>query len=140
MTEASAGASGTVPTDTPDPRMAWMHKKGGNYMQTPIVVGGRLYCCNDGGVLACYDAKTGAEIFKERLGAGGQGFTSSGVAADGKLYFTAESGQVHVVAAGTTFETLAVNDLGEECMATPAISEGVIYWRSRGHLTAVAPD
>lgn len=121
-------------------RMPWSETRRGNYMQTPLAYGEEIYFCNDAGVLACYDARTGEEHYRQRLGEGSSGFTASGVAADGKLYFTAESGTVHVVAAGADFEALSVNDLGEECMATPAISAGVIYWRSRGHLTAVEPD
>ena len=65
------------------------------------------------------------------------GFTASMVAADGKLYATSETGEVFVIRAGTEFEVLAQNSLGEECMATPAISEGVIYWRTRSQLFAI---
>jgi hypothetical protein len=43
-----------------------------------------------------------------------------------------------VVEAGPEFEVVVVNDLAEQCLSTPAISEGVIYWRTRGHLVAVA--
>jgi outer membrane protein assembly factor BamB len=59
------------------------------------------------------------------------------VAADGKLYVTSEEGEVYVVAASEEFKLLAMNGMGETCMATPAISEGVIYWRTRGHVAAV---
>ena len=45
-----------------------------------------------------------------------------------------------MVKAGTAFEQLAVNPLGEVAMATPAISEGVMFFRTRGHLVAVAVD
>ena len=57
--------------------------------------------------------------------------------ADGKLYITSEEGSVITVRAGRTLEILARSDLGEEFMSTPAISEGTIYFRSRGHPTAV---
>ena len=65
------------------------------------------------------------------------GFTSSGVAADDKLYFTSEEGTVHVFGAGYEFELLARNELGEEHMSSPAISEGVLFFRTRRHLIAV---
>ena len=69
------------------------------------------------------------------------GFTASGVAADGKLYFTSEIGEVHVVKAAADYEQLAFNEMGEECLATPAISEGVIYWYPFGlHNTRVVPN
>jgi outer membrane protein assembly factor BamB len=102
------------------------------------VYGDELYCCRDSGVLACFDARTGEQHYEERLGAGDTGFTASMVAANGKLYATAESGEVIVLAAGTTFERLATNEMGETCMATPAISEGTLYWRTRSQIVAVA--
>ena len=122
---------------TLDSGLAWGTKKRGNYMQTPLVVGDYLYMCHDSGSLRCYAAKTGEEQYAQRLGDGKTGFTASGVAADGKLYFTSEEGSIHVVKAAPAFELLAVNDMGEECMATPAISEGVLYWRTRGQLVAI---
>ena len=44
---------------------------------------------------------------------------------------------MYVIKAGTAFEQLAVNPLGEVAMATPAISEGTMFFRTRGHLVAV---
>lgn len=122
---------------TTNAHIAWSVPRRGNYMQTPLVVGDHLYCCNDAGVLTCYDARTGFVHYSERLGGGGSGFTASGVAADGKLYFTSESGQVYVVRAGPKFQLLATNDLGETCLATPAISAGTLYFRTRHQVVAV---
>ena len=117
--------------------MRWSDLRRGNYMQTPLVLGEFLYCCHDNGVLACLDAAGGEPVYEERLGSGVSGFTSSGVAADGKLYFASEEGVVYVVAEGFEFKQLGKSELGEECMATPAISQGVLYYRTRGHLTAI---
>jgi hypothetical protein len=50
---------------------------------------------------------------------------------------TSEDGDVYVIRAGPKLEILATNQMNEVCMASPAISEGVIYWRTRGHLVAV---
>jgi outer membrane protein assembly factor BamB len=119
------------------PAMLWSFRQGGNYMQTPLAYGEEIYFCNDAGILTCYDILTGQGYYRKRLGTGRTGFTASGVAADGKLYFCSEEGQVYVVAAGTEFELLAENELGEECLATAAISEGVLYYRSRSHVTAI---
>ena len=116
--------------------VAWSRKRGGNYMQTPILYDGLLYCCRDNGVLTCFDAKTGKEHYSQRL-EGGVGFTASPVAADGKLYFTSEDGQVHVIKAGPAFESLAVNPLGEVSMATPAISNGVLFFRTASQVIAI---
>jgi outer membrane protein assembly factor BamB len=117
--------------------VAWSNMRGGAYMQTPLVYGDYLYSCRNNGVLFCYRARTGERLYQERLGRGGTGFTASPVAADGKLYFTSEEGDVYVVKAGPEFELLAKNPLGEVTMATPAISEGTLYFRTRTHLVAV---
>jgi outer membrane protein assembly factor BamB len=106
-------------------------------MQTPIVYGDYLYVCRDNGVLSVYDSRTGARQYQQRLASGQTGFTASAVAANGKLYYTSEEGSVYVVKAGPAFELLGENALGEVAMATPAISEGVIYFRTRRHLVAI---
>jgi len=112
----------------------WGYLIGGSYLQTPIVYGDYYYSCFDG-ILSCFEAATGEKIYKERLGT--SGFTSSAVAADGKLYYTSDEGQVHVVRAGPEFDVLGVSDLGETCLATPAISEGVLYFRTRSRVLAI---
>lgn len=122
---------------TTNEAIVWSVPRRGNYMQTPIVYGDYLYCCNDAGVLSCYRARTGENLYSERLGTGRSGFTASAVAADGKLYFASEQGEVFVVKAGPAFEVLGTNSLGEICMATPAISEGVLFFRTRHHLVAI---
>lgn len=117
--------------------IAWVHPRQGNYLQTPIVVGDLLYGCTDYGLVTCFDARTGHIHYSERLRAANQGFTASPVAADGKLYFTGELGDVFVLRAGTSFAVLATNRLDEICLATPAISEGCLFFRTRGPLVAV---
>jgi len=62
------------------------------------------------------------------------------VAADGKIYCTAEEGDVYVVKAGPEFELIGVNKMNETCMATPAISQGTLFFRTRHHLVAVEEE
>lgn len=109
----------------------------GAYMQTPIVYGDVLYVCRDNGVLTAHDARTGEQLFRERLGDGRTGFTASAVAGDGKLFYTSESGEVYVLKAGRAFEPIAGNELKQTCMATPGISAGVLYFRTDRELIAV---
>ncbi|MPY91221.1 MAG: PQQ-binding-like beta-propeller repeat protein [Luteitalea sp.] len=117
--------------------IAWSTPREGAYMQTPLVYGEHLYTSKDNGVLSVYEATTGTRLYQQRLADGSTGFTASPVAADGKVYFTGEDGEVHVIKAGPAFEQLAQNRMGEVCMATPAISEGRLYFRTRGHLVAI---
>ena len=122
--------------ETATDHLPWFRLRGGNYMQTPIVVGDNLYCCKDNGVLTCFDARTGKEHYSERL-EGGVGFTASPVSDGRHLFFTSEDGQVHVVPAGNEFKRVASNPLGEVCMATPALVDGVLFFRTQGHVVAV---
>ena len=115
----------------------WSDRRSGAYMQTPILYGDYLYTCRDSGLVICYDAKTGRRIYRNRLGDGSTGFTASAVAGNDKLYYTSEEGDVFVLSAGREANLLATNALGEVCMATPAISEGRLFFRTQGHLVAV---
>jgi outer membrane protein assembly factor BamB len=116
--------------------VAWSTRSGGAYMPTPLVYGEYLYVGRDNGVLSCYRATTGERLYRERLGAGG--FSASPVASEGKLYFTSEEGDVYVVQTGPEFELLATNSLDEITMATPAISEGWLYFRTQRHVVAIS--
>ncbi|HMY70391.1 MAG TPA: hypothetical protein PLQ88_01045, partial [Blastocatellia bacterium] len=65
-------------------------------------------------------------------------YSASPIAADGKVYFSSEDGEIFVVKAGPKFELLSTNPVGEVMMATPAISDGMIFIRGQKHLIAVA--
>jgi outer membrane protein assembly factor BamB len=117
--------------------VAWSRPRDGSYMQTPLVYGDCLYVCRWNGILSCYEAQTGKQLYDERLGSGTTAFTASPVAAKGLIYLPSEDGDVHVVRAGPQFQSLGVNSLGEVCLATPAISAGTLYFRTRDHLVAI---
>jgi outer membrane protein assembly factor BamB len=135
-TTATGGISLAEGT-TSNEHVLWSRDKDGAYIPTPLVYGDHLYVLRDNGILRCFDARRGLKLYSKRVGDGSSGFSASMVAADDKLYIADESGDVHVVRAGMNFEVLATNSMNEIVMATPAISEGVIYFRTRGHLVAV---
>ncbi|HEV3384787.1 MAG TPA: PQQ-binding-like beta-propeller repeat protein [Gemmata sp.] len=132
------GASGDISLkvgETQNSGIEWGKLRGGPYMPTPIVYRNYLYTIGNAGMLTCYEASTGKEEYKERVG--GTSYTASPLAADGRLYFTSEQGEVRVVKAGPEFELLAVNQMGEECMATPAICDRALFVRTKDSLFAV---
>ena len=134
-----AGAEGDITPagpNTSSAHIAWSLPRDGIYMQTPIVYGDYLYTCKNNGVLSCYEVRSGKRLYRQRL-AGGVGFTASAVAADDKLYFTSEEGGVFVVQAGPKFVLLAENQMGEICMTTPAITDGLFVIRTAGHLYGI---
>jgi outer membrane protein assembly factor BamB len=117
--------------------VAWSKTKDGTYMPSPIVYGDCLYTCNNNGLITCYDAKSGKQHYQRRIGGRG-GFTASPIAADRKLYFTSEEGGTLVVKAGPEYQLLATNPAGDVCMATPAISDGMLFLRTQHHLYGLA--
>lgn len=118
--------------------IAWSRPKRGSYIPTSIVYGDYLYVGNDRGILSCYQAKTGEKVYRKRLADNrGAAYSASPVAADGKLYFTSEDGDIQVIKAGPEYELLATNPMGEVCLATPAISDGMIFVRTSKHLFGI---
>jgi len=59
------------------------------------------------------------------------------VAAAGYLYIPDDRGTTHVLKAGPAFETVAKNDLGDECCGSPALSRGRIVFRTLKHLWCI---
>jgi hypothetical protein len=96
-------------------------------MPTPILYGDYLYACSNAGVVTCYHARTGQQVYKKRLNAEVQSFTASPVAADGHLFFTAEDGCVLVVK----------NFGGTKVLSTPAISQGMLFLRTTEEVIAL---
>lgn len=126
----------------PDPEgtnsaIAWAHPRAGNYMQTPIAVGNRVFSCTDDGTVTCFDAETGRILYRHRLTGGSPGYTASPVSDGRHLYFTGETGRVLVVPVSDRFSIVATNDLRDVAMATPAIAGGKLLFRTRSSLIAI---
>ena len=122
----------------PGGEIAWKTENGSPYTPTPLVYDGLLYVVRDNGVLSAYEVKTGERIYQQRLAAEAGGFSASPVAADGRIYFTSEDGDIYVVRAGRTFELLGRNSMGQVCMATPAISGDLLIVRTRSMLYGIS--
>ena len=105
-------------------------------MPTNLVYGDYLYNLRVNGNLSCFDAKTGELIYKERI-PDAMGITASGVASNGKLYYSLEQGDVVVIKAGPEFEHLSRNPMDDLIMASPAISERMLFFRTQHYLVAV---
>ena len=119
---------------TPDSirtRELWRYNKAFvGVIPSPLLYDGALYVVKNGGILTSFDPETGAVLKTARIQGAPGGYSASPVAADGKLFVASEDGKVAVVRAGRQWDVTNVNDLGESCYATPALSEGHIYLRS----------
>jgi len=117
--------------------VVWCHPRKGNYLQTPISDGNLVWGCLDNGMMTCFDLKTGKLNYEERLSSGKQGFSASPVLAGSHLYFTGEQGEVFVLPATNKFSVTVTNQLGGISLSTPAISDGMLYFRTTEKVLAI---
>jgi len=112
----------------------WRYTKPVPQVPSTLLYKGVLYMVNDGGVLISFDPATGNVIKQGRLTGAIDKYFSSPVAADDKVFLIGEGGAVSVLKAAGEWEILKVNQLDDECFATPAIADGRIYIRTRSAL------
>jgi outer membrane protein assembly factor BamB len=112
----------------------WRYTKPVPQVPSTLLYKGVLYMVNDGGVLISFNPATGDVIKQGRLTGAIDKYFSSPVAADDKLFLIGEGGAVSVLKAAGEWEILKVNQLDDECFATPAIADGRIYIRTRSAL------
>jgi outer membrane protein assembly factor BamB len=130
-------AKGDITLDdesTKNQYIVWSQKRGGAYMQTPLIYDGLLYNLNVNGLLTCFDALTGETKYKVSFK---EAFSASAIAADGKIYFSSEAGNVYVVKAGPEYKLIAKNTVKDNCMATPAISGNALFFRTQHYVIAI---
>lgn len=113
------------------PRELWRYDKSfTGVIPSPLIYGDVVYFVKNGGILTSLDAKTGAALKTGRVTGALGGYSSSPVAADGKIYIGSEDGNLAVLRAGKEWEVLSVTNIGEAIYATPALSGGEIYLRT----------
>jgi outer membrane protein assembly factor BamB len=116
------------------PEVVWRSNKLNLSYATPVFHKDRLY-----GVVAvgvnCLDAASGEQLWQQRLTGP---FSASPVIAGGKLYVVNEEGKTSVVQLGEKPKVLAVNDLKDTFLATPAVAGGALFLRSDRHLYCIA--
>jgi outer membrane protein assembly factor BamB len=112
----------------------WRYQKPVPQVPSTLLYKGVLYMVNDGGILISFDPATGKVIKQGRLQGAIDKYFSSPVAADDKVFLIGEGGAVSVLKAAGDWEILKVNQLDDECFATPAIADGRIYIRTRSAL------
>ena len=116
--------------------IAWKIDKGGSYMSTPVVYHDQIYTGGSKGIVRSFDAATGENVFQGRLGKKA-GVIASLVAGDGKVYCASENGTVYVLKHGSEMDIVSANKMDAPCLATPAISEGTMFFRTTKKLVAI---
>lgn len=135
----SKAAQGDITLDTGETSnefVKWAILRGGSYMQTLLLYDGLLYNLGWNGVMNVFDALTGEEAGRIKLG-DTRSFTASPVASDGNIWAVDDMGTVYVVKAGREPELMASSELGGVSMTVPAITNGMIFFRTIDMLIAV---
>jgi outer membrane protein assembly factor BamB len=125
--------------DVTETHVAWDTPKGSPFVPSGVIYDGLLYLVNDmQSIATVYEAKSGELMYQGRMGvAQREGFSASPVAVNGKIYFTNDEGETFVLQAGREFNLLHTNSLGARTLASPALVDGVWYWRTVEGLVAI---
>ena len=121
--------SGNV-TDT---NVVWHDKKAAPYIVSFVVVDDLFFSINGAGTMYCYEAATGKNLWQQKLGR----HHASPVLAGGLVYCINDEGQINVIKPGRKFDRVAQFEMGEQCYASPAISNGQVFLRGFEHLYCI---
>jgi outer membrane protein assembly factor BamB len=123
--------------DVTDTHVLWRFEKSLPDVPSPLVYQGVVFLIRSGGIATTLDAQTGKVIKQARLTGALEDYYASPIVVDGKLYIASEHGKVVVLRAAGDWEILAINELDSGIYATPAMSEGQMYIRTRNALYAI---
>ncbi len=121
------GGSGDV-TET---HVVWRSKRNVPKLPSLLFAKDLLFMIDDGGVAGCLDPKTGAEIWRERVGGN---YSASPLFADGKIYVFSQEGKTTIFEASRAFRPLATNELSDGFMASPAVAGKALILRTKSAL------
>jgi outer membrane protein assembly factor BamB len=142
MWAVKAGASGDIslkPGENSNAHIAWFRADAGPHFASAVVYEGLLYVFPaHEGVLRCFDAKTGMDVYQKKLSGAGD-FMASPWAHGGKVLNVDGSGVTFVVKAGPEFQLLGKNDINEMCWSSPAPAHGALLLRGVEHLYCIKP-
>jgi outer membrane protein assembly factor BamB len=135
-----AGASDDISLkqgETSSAGVAWSQPRNGPEMSSPLVYEGYVYVLRqNAGMVSCYDAKTGKQVYRERIPRAAS-FWASPWACDGKVFCLDDSGTTHILQAGPVFKVLGKNSINEMCWSSAAVADGSVFLRSVDHLFCI---
>jgi outer membrane protein assembly factor BamB len=139
ITAVKTSATGDITLkegETANSGISWRLTRGGSYMHTMLLYRNRLYNVNWNVSIVCLDPLTGKEIYNAKLGKVNT-FVASPVASDGRIYIIDEKGTLFIIQDGDSFKLLAEIPFNDNCLTAPAITDGLIYFRTQKYLYAV---
>jgi outer membrane protein assembly factor BamB len=117
--------------DVTQTHVAWKYVGPTPDAASPVVAKGLVFLANNAGIAICIDAKTGQEVWKERLAGA---FRATPLVAGGRVYFFGKDGKTSIVEASREFSVVGGGDLGEDVMASPAVAGNDLILRTKTHL------
>jgi outer membrane protein assembly factor BamB len=120
--------------DVTQSKVAWSSTEAKCYVPSPVLVGKRLFVVDDRGTLNCFETVQGKRLWQARLGGH---HSASLVTANELVYCTSDDGMVRIVRPGEALDIVSENSIGEATFASPAISQGQLFFRGETHLIAV---
>lgn len=130
LTAIRLGGKGDI-TET---HKAWIGGRSSD-VPSPLVVNGRAYVCEDSGFITCFEAKSGKELWRSRLGGN---ISTSPVFADGHIYVLGEKGTMIILEEGSSYKLVATNSLdGEWCLSSPVLVMGKLIIRTAENLLCI---
>jgi len=116
----------------------WHEQRLSSGPSSPVADDGRVYTLKSPNILVCGDARTGEVLWQLRLK--GKFWTTPAIAG-GHAYCVNHDGEVQVVRLGDDEgELVATNQVDKAILASPAVADGAIYFRSDKQLWKVALD
>jgi outer membrane protein assembly factor BamB len=121
------GGSGNVT----ESHVLWKVRRNVPTRSSVVQAGDLLFMVDDGGIATCLEAKTGEQVWNERIGGS---YSAAPLATKDRVYFFAEDGRTTVLAADRNFKALATNQLGDGFMASPMVLGNSLVLRSKSDL------
>ncbi len=118
--------------------VVWSLKRGTPYVPSPMLWGEEIYLLEDRRFFSCLRAVDGEPHYLKHRLPGSLAFSASPVGAADRIYLVSEEGKTIVLQRGGEINVLAINELDETFLASPAIVGNAIYLRGDRHLYCFA--
>ncbi|MCS7470403.1 PQQ-binding-like beta-propeller repeat protein [Stieleria sp. ICT_E10.1] len=113
--------------DVSHTHVAWTVMKGIPAKPSPILHDGLIYVMEDNGIASCFEAESGDEVWKKRIGGK---YSASPLLVGDRIYLGSHEGTVTVISTGRDSEVLAENQLDGQIMASPAVVDNSLIVRT----------
>jgi outer membrane protein assembly factor BamB len=120
--------------DVTKTHILWKAEDGLPDICSPLTNGELVWALTTGGLLTCYDAKTGKRVWEHDVK---ENCESSPALAGDRVLVTTLKGVTRFVAASRELKVLGKAELGEGCRTSPAFLDGKIIIRGEKHLFCI---